>query len=68
MTDEQQQINQDVLRHMAVDLVEQYFLPTVRLFRFYNFHKRSIRMFNSCGGQYFSQTDNKKIFTDTPEK
>jgi hypothetical protein len=59
MTDEQQQINQDVLRNMAVDLIEQYFLPTVRLLRFYNVHKRSIKMFNSGGGQYF--------FADTPK-
>jgi hypothetical protein len=59
MTDEQQQINQDVLRNMALDLIEQYFLPTVRLFRFYNVHKRSIKIFDTGEGQYFSQTPRK---------
>ncbi len=29
-TSEQQQANQNILRHMASDLIEQYFLPTVR--------------------------------------
>ena len=30
LTDEQHQTNLDILRNMANDLIEQYFLPTVR--------------------------------------
>ncbi len=33
-TYEQQQANQNILRHMANDLIEQYFLPTVNFFGF----------------------------------
>jgi hypothetical protein len=32
MTHEQQQTSQDILRNMANDLIEQYFLPEVRFF------------------------------------